>query len=280
MDLGRLKESQPHQIEVGYTLEGLCHSGENLFTVEWRLASDYPSLCMYNVRRNEMRLLDQMELSEPGEWLHSKICSLQPCIDHHSQRVFVPCGDGGVVVVRFDRKKLKQEKVLRSVKSATNVVVKSPDTICVVHNDGSDCSANFVNIENDTVTRSLKMPKGEAFQSQRRAGERLAVLGDALIIYIPEDCILVYRQDARATRLAWPEGMSKVSSIRTDKHGHILLTDHDSHTVFILDSSGKVNTRVEIQTKVEIWDCAVVCGQLWVACNNGNIIVMSPESPQ
>ncbi len=183
-----------------------------------------------------------------------------------------------MVVARFDGKKLKQEKVLRSVKSATHVVVKSPNTICVVHNDGPDCLANFVNIENDTVINSLKIPTGEAFQSQKRAGERLAVLGDSMLIYIPEDHILVYRQDGKTTRLPWPEGLSKVSSIRTDRHGHILLTDHGTNNVFVLDSRGRVHARVEFP--MCIWDCAVVHGQLWVACNNGDIIVMSPEGAE
>ncbi len=279
INLCGLKETRRHRIPSGNVLEGLCHSDEKMFTVEWKSGTIYPRLCMYLVQKNNMKLLGKMELLGKGEWLSGKICSLKPCIERHSQRIFVACVDGGVIVARFDGRKLIQEKVLRGVKSAVNMVVISPDTICVVHNDGSKYHANYVNIESGKIITSLAMPKPEAFQTQTSAGERLAVYGDSVIIFIPEDQILVYREDGRTTRLPWPEGLSKVSSIRTDKHGHILVTDPANNIVFVLDSSGRVHARVEIQTDGEIQDCAVIDGQLWVGCYNGEIIIMSPESP-
>ncbi len=201
----------------------------------------------------------------------------QPRVDRQSGRVYIPCGRRGVYVVRYDGSKLVPVATLRCVAEAYGLAVVSRDTLYVCGwASESVCS---VDVTKDRVTARLHPPR----EVRSEWTQHMAVLGDTVLVVYTGANLVIYRHGVSTPGklLPKPGGLQMfVHGLTTDYHSSFLLLDNDSHTVYVLDISGTLTHTIPIPGDRLPLDCTVVGGQLWVACRNGVIIVISSQSPR
>ncbi len=251
---------------------GLCYTDGKLYTLEKQDVESQSSshhLCVYQIQRDSghITLLDSIELGVAGLMLPP----IRPRVDRHSQRVFIP-GDGGVTVARLDGDRLVRERTLTCVTHPASVDVMSPDTVysCGVTRD----SVYIVDVRDDRITSVLKNPKSLIHERPHD----VAVLGDSFMVSYNEGPLVVYHHGSSdPVRVIPRTGGLSPSSISTDRQHHFLITDSTTNVVFVVDVSGDVLHKVNINTDSKIVDCAVVNRRLWVGCQNGDVVIMSSE---
>ncbi len=295
VDYHRLKMTGRRRLtQAGYRLYGLCYNEGLLYVVEGRNLEVGPhgrvnphsvNLTVYNVQSDcgHITRLDTLILLFEGYYPESSP-SLCPRVECQSRRVFVPCYDSGVTVARLDGDRLVRERTLTCVRKAISVDVMSPDIVYV----GDEDSVQVVNITNDRIISTLEKPEGVLFNKPLN----LAVLGDSVMVgYFPGVAELVmYRHGSPApVRKIPPLGRDKyVISVRSDCRNNYMLTDRKTRSVFIRDSDGNLQHTVNIphtdsdpdsdsDTYSTLEDCVVVNRQLWVGCDNGDIVIMSSQ---
>ncbi len=150
--------------------------------------------------------------------------------------------------------------------------VMSPHTLCMC--DRGSGSVKFVSVTNDTVTARLSKPE----EARYKTPQRTAVLGDSVLVRYQGDNLAVYENGVSnpGTMVTWSSGLQSVSGMSSDGISRFLVFDW-SNAVFILDVSGKLCDKINIDTDSVVCDCTVVDGKLWVGCYNGDIVVLSPQ---
>ncbi len=265
-------------IQANNTLMGLCYSKGSLYVVERHIESDTDStsLAVYRLQGDsgDITLLDRLEL-----WTGSGLGSTPVCprVDRHGLRVFVPCHDSGVTVACLDGDRLVRERTLTCVLNAVSVDVMSQDTVYVV--DGSSNSVHVVDVRHDRITSTLEAP--DTVRLGGACPYSLAVLGDGIMVsYGSADHTLVlYRNGSNAPVqvMTSPGGLKHVTSVSNDCHNNYLVTDYKSQSIFVMKVNGELRHTVNINADSKTMDCVVVNKQVWVGCQNGDLVVMSSQ---
>ncbi len=243
---------------------GMCYFSGKLYTTEsWgdTGGGDGHRLAVYSVNYQEnVTLLDTLDLEE---------IRYRPCIDRQSGQIYFPCESRGIYVMRYDGSKLVTITTLRCVKSPDALAVVSPDALYV--NDEDSETICLVDAARDRITTRLQVPGDYDLDMIA-----IAVVGDRVLV-VHGKGLSIYRHGVTTpdTTLPYPQGLESMGGLTTDHHSSFLLLDHESHTLFVLDISGNVTHTISIPGNRQPGDCTVVDGQLWVACENGKIIVMS-----
>ncbi len=245
----------------------MCFYSGRLYTVQ-RRHSMYKNwsyrmrLAVYSVMDQEnVTLLDTLDLEGIAR---------DPCVDHQSGHVYIPCGTGGVCVVRYEGSRLIPVKTLRCV-VALSLAVVSTNTLYVC--DWVHDAVFMVDVTQDRVRGRLQSPPevwGDTPYS-------VAVLGDTVLVVYGGPSLVTYQHGVPTPGKVIPrlQGLGYEYRLTTDHHSSILVTDHVSSTVAVLDASGNLTHTIPIPGDRKAKDCAVVWEQLWVGCANGSIIVMS-----
>ncbi len=251
----------------------MCYCDGSLYTSERRrlVGSDRVShsLAVYQVQDDsgDITLLDRLELWTGKDWY---VC---PRVERHSRRVFVPCGDIGVIVAHLDGDKLVRGRTLNCVREPVSMDVMSPDTVYI--QNVVDSSIHAVDVRDDRITSTLEMP--DAVKDE--LPNRLAVLGDTIMVNYTDNTMVVYRHGSPAPVrvVPHPNGLQIVTAVSTDGHSHFTVTDWKAKSIFAMDFNGNLRHTVIIDNAYTPWDCAVVNGQLWVGCVGGDIVIMSSQ---
>ncbi len=257
---------------TGDRLLGLCYRDGNLYTAEAHveLHRIRGSLAVYQVDSGSLTLLDRLELGVTG-W--GEVWSVCPRVERDGPLVFIPCVGIGVTVARLAGDRLVRERTLRCVKRPESVDVMSRDIVYVC--DWHSYNVRVVDVRNDRIASTLETP------DTVRKGDwprRLAVLGDSVLVgYDETHTLVVYRHGSPTPvrMIPRPGGLEYVSAINTDFYSHFIITDQYTNTVFVVDLTGKLRHKVNIDTGSVTRDCAVINRQLWVACEGGDIVLMS-----
>ena len=242
----------------------MCYFNGRLYVTEQRdeSVSYRYRLAVYTIRgQDTVTLLDSLDLGiEAG----------QPHVDRHSGHVYIPCRrHRGVRAVMFDgRKLIDASPILGCVGHPVGIAVVS-NTLYICDWDSN--TVCLVDAIQDRVTARL--------QAQRwgRSPMNLAVLADTILVMYGGPRLALYRRGVHTPGKALPNppGLQSVPGVTTDHHSSFLLVDNESRAVYVLDVSGNLTHTIPIPGDREPRDCTVVGRQLWVACRNGHIIVMS-----
>ncbi len=263
--------TREHRIQGGDKVYGMCYHSGRLYTVEerWEDGSDRHRLAVYSVTdQDTVTLLDTLDLE--GYASH-------PRVDRQSGRVYIPCEDHGVCVVRYDGSKLVPVTTLRCVGEAGRLhglAVVSTDTLYVCDMDSR--TVCLIDVSQDRVTHRLQRPwevRGKTLQIM----QIIAVLGDTVLVGYTSN-LVIYRHGVPTPRkvIPRPQGLRNVLGLTTDHHSSFLLCDGSMY-VYVLDISGNLTHTIPIPGYRKPQDCTVVGEQLWVGCSNGDIIVMSSQ---
>ena len=157
-----------------------------------------------------------------------------------------------------------------------SLAVISPNTLYVC--DWASNCVCVVDVTLDRVTARLHN------SGEERADwpYHTATLGDTILVRYNN---LVMYQHGISVPIAFPRrplGLRDVFGLTTDHHCNFLLVGSDStestaYMVYVLDISGNLTHTIPIPGNREPRDCTVVGGQLWVGCNNGDILVFSSQ---
>ena len=254
-------------IQAGDWVLGMCYHSGRLYTVE-RHGKDRSAvtLAVYGVSDQEtVTLLDTLDLEGLAR---------DPRVDRQSGRVYIPCLDLGVCVVRYDGSKLLPDTTLRCVGDADSLAVVSTDTLYV--GDRVSYTVCLVDVTQDRVTARLQPPREVSGETVYR----IAVLGDTvLVVYKFSNNLVIYRHGVPTPGkvIPRPQGLENVNALTTDHHSSFLLCDDESRSVYVLDISGNHTHTILMPGDGTPWDCTVVGGQLWVGSNTRDIIVMSSQ---
>ncbi len=243
----------------------MCYYSGRLYTVEWRREDESDRLAVYSVSdQHTVTLLDTLDLE--GDAYH-------PRVDRQSGRVYIPCESRGVCVVRYDGSKLVPVTTLRCVGDAYSLAVVSTDTLYV--SDYSSDTVCLVDVTQDRVTHRLQPPQ----EVSGVTPDSLAVLGDTVLMVYYSKNLVIYRHGVPTPGkvIPRPQGLKNVHGLTTDHHSSFLLCDQLSRSVHVLDVSGNLTHTIPIPGHSTPLYCTVVGGQLWVGCENGDIIVMSSQ---
>ncbi len=220
-------------------------------------------LCMYRVTEDGLTLLDTVDLGVDT-------CT-NPRVDGHIQQVYIPRGaTDGVSVVSWDDNRLTPESKLTCVGECHSVAVMSPNTLCACDSDSG--SVSVVSVTNDIVTATVQKPT----EVDDEIPYRIAACGNTILV-LYGFTLVVYDNalSSPGTRITAPAGLQLTDDISSDGVSRFLVSDWNNKAVFILDMSGKLCDRINIDSVDGIWDCTVGSGKLWVGCRNGDIIVSS-----
>ncbi len=243
---------------------GMCHYSGRLYTVEGRDGVGSYRLAAYSVTNQDtVTLLDTLDLGEGvGD----------PRVDHHSGRVYIACGPSGVCVVRYDGSKLVPVTTLRCVGTADSLAIVSTNTLYVI--DWDKMTVSLIDDTQDRVTTRLQLPQ----ELTDTPPDNISVLGDTVLVGFDETLVL-YRHGVPTPGkvMPRPQGLKYVTALSTDHHSSFLVSSGRSHTVSVLDVSGNLTHTIPIPGDRQPRDCTVVGEQLWVGCDNGDIIVMSSQ---
>ncbi len=223
------------------------------------------SLCMYQVSGQGLTLLDRVRVEEWSQY---------PRVHGPSQQVYIPRDHSrGVSVVSWKDNRPSRQPTLECVGRCPSVGVMSPHTLCMC--DRGSGSVKFVSVTNDTVTARLSKPEEVRDETPRRT----AVLGDSVLVLYGDANVVVYENgvSSAGTMVTWPAGLQSVWGMSSDGVSRFLVCDTDSNAVFTLDVSGYLCDKINIDTDTRVYDCTVVDEKLWVGCENGDIVVMSPQ---
>ena len=274
-DYSSLKLTQKHNIQAGEHVDGMCYFRGRLYTTEWRggpFCRRY-RLAVYSVTaKATVTLLDTLDLDSEG--IADPKETGEPRIDQRSGRIYIPSESHGVCVVRYGGSELHPFTTLGCVGRIGSLAVASPNTLYVC--DWESNIVCLVDVIQDRVTARLQPPR----DVKRMKPRHVAFLGDTVLVVYGGSNLVIYWHGVptsgkllpRTHDLAWVRGLT------TDHHSSFLVTDRDKRsTVYILDISGNVTHTIPIPGYRELQVCTLVGEQLWVACYNGEIIVMSPE---
>ena len=245
----------------------MCYHSGRLYTVE-RRGKDWSyryRLAVYSASdQDTVTLLDTLDLEGRAS---------DPRVDRQSGQVYIPCEYSGVCVVRYDGSKLVPVTTLRCVRKADSLAVVSTDTLYVC--DYSSKTVCLVDISQDRVTHRLQPPR----EVRDEAPYSIAVLGDTVLVCYVSNNLVIYRHGVPTPGkvIPWPQGLRDVTGLTTDHHSSFLLCDRRSRSVYVLDVSANHTHTIPIPGDRTPLNCTVVGGQLWVGCNNGDIIVVSSQ---
>ncbi len=79
------------------------------------------------------------------------------------------------------------------------------------------------------------------------------------------------------TMVTPPTGLNPVNCISSDGVSRFLVCNWKSKAVFILDMSGELCDKINIDTDRVVWDCTMAEGKIWVGYYTGEVHVMSPQ---
>ena len=261
--------------QAGYELRGLCYNENCLYVVEGRREKSgrYScSLTVHTVQSDSGHITRLDSLTGLGE-SHWPLY-MHPRVDRYSRRVFVPCRDSGVIVARLDGDRLVRERTLTCVRYANSVDVMSPDTVYV----GDSDNVHVVSITDNRIISTLDKPdtvRGEGPNS-------FSVLGDSVMVGygISDPTLVLYRHGSPAPVrvIPRPGGLDNVTAVSTDCRSNYVLTDYKTRSMLIIDAGGNLQHTVNIpDTDSGPVDCAVVNRQLWMGCQNGDIVILSSQ---
>ncbi len=241
----------------------MCYFSGKLYTTGYGGPGGY-LLAVYSVTDVEkVTLLDTLLL----DTLDVGSLALEPRVDQHSGRVYIPCQHHGVYVVRYDGRKLVLVTTLRCVGDAVSLAVVSSDTLYVC--DGTRKTVCLVDITQDRETARLLPPLG-----LRDMGvDKIAVLGDTVLVLYEERNLVLYQHGVPKPGkiLPWPREVNHVNSLTTDHHFSFLL--RGDWSVFVLDFNGNLTHSIPVPRHIPL-DCTVVRDQLWVPSGSGRIVVI------
>ncbi len=253
------------KIQTGCAIRGLCYSDDTLYTVEQLHESNRCCLVAYKVHHDggDITKLDSIELEV---LLPLSIC---PRVEHHTQRVFIP-GDSGVTVARLHQGRLVKDTTLTCVRDAAGVDFISHVTAYV--SDYAGPSVRVVDVGADKITSTLETP--DRVRNERP--DTLAVLDDRVMVGYSSGCLVIYNHGSPAPATVVPQADEPIHprSISTDRQRHFLITYSKPNAVFVFDVSGNIRHALKIDTDSMAIDCAVINGQLWVGCLNGDVIML------
>ena len=260
--------------QEGYGLVGLSYSNDCLYVLEQRHIEAHRfsfSLAVYQVHGDsgDITLVERLELGMGVFW---PAC---PRIENHSKRVFIPCENSGVTVARLDSDRLVREKTLTCASNATSVDAVSPDTIYVC--DVGRRSVLVVDVRDDSITSMLNKP-----DKTRSIPYKLAVLGDCVMVSYDSGTLTIYRHGSPDCLkvIPWNEGVLGGSILSTDcQHNFLEIKPQiKSQSVYVRDVSGNLRHTVNFDSDdSHPVCCAVVNRQLWVGCQDGDIVIMTSQ---
>ncbi len=268
---GSLNVIREHRVQAGDRVTGMCYFRGNLYTIETKGPYDDREfrLAVYSViNQDTVTLLDTLDLAVEGAG--------RPHIDRQNGCVYIPCVSSGVCVVRYDGSRLVPVTTLRCVDDALSVAVVSTGTVYV--SNLSNTTVKLVDVAQDRITAKLKLV------GDISSGAHVAVLGDTLVVaskgaltFYHINCPTPIKAKVHSMD-AWDEERRRpVWHLTTDHHSSFLMVYGRSNLVDVFDISGNLTHTISIPGNRESSTCTVVGGQLWVGCNNGDIIVMSPQ---
>ena len=77
--------------------------------------------------------------------------------------------------------------------------------------------------------------------------------------------------------IAWPAGLRWFSGMPLDGVSRFLVCSTDSKALFVMDVSGTLCDKINIDTVSNVEDFTVGDGKLWVGCYNGDVVTMAPQ---
>ena len=257
-----LRETARYRLQSGTRVYGLCYSNSRLYVTE-RQRGVAQRLAAYRVDGDGLTLLDTADL-QGNVW--------EPRVDRSTQRLYIPHSIAGGVSVVSAGDKLVRQAPITCVGRCLSVGVLSPDTLCVCDID-SEC-VSIVSVKN-TVTGKLNKPA----MVRDKQPKFIAVLGNAILTYYGDHDLILYENgvSSRGSVVPWPTGLQSPRGIFSDSVSRFLVCGGSEHSIFILDVSGKLCDKINIDTDSRVEDCTVGGGKLWVGCRNGDIIAMSPQ---
>ncbi len=190
--------------------------------------------------------------------------------------MFVSRDDWGVTVASLDGDKLIEEKTLTCVSYASSVGVISQDTVYVCNqlqgHEQQNAGVYLVDVKQDeTQDKDRLIAPGPV-----RDPLSVAVLQDRILVIYTGSMLALYSHgNPKPDVITSLEGLGNMSAATTDGDCHFLITDRKSQSIFVVDVNGDLRHTVKVDTDSMVVDCAVVNGQLWVACENGDIVIMS-----
>ncbi len=232
------------------------------------------SLCMYQVNGERLTLLDTAgNRFSRSSWTLEK--GFYPRVDGNSQTVFYVTGAPyrNVSVVSWKDNQLTPEGTLKCVGECYSVGVISPHTLCVC--DKASGSVSVVDVTDDTVTASLSKPQ----KVRDKKPDWTAVLGDSVVVGYEGDNLVVYENGVSSpgTMVTWPAGLQYARGVSSDAVSRFLVCDSNSNALLRLDARGKLCDKINNDTYRNVQDCTVVDGKIWVGCDDGDIVVLSPQ---
>ena len=273
--------TQEHKIQEGYEVVGMCYCSGRLYTIEGTVVLPKRRLVVYRLAvysvsdQDTVTLLDTLDLNGFAK---------QPRVDCNSGRVYIPCRNRGICVVRYDDSKLVPITTLTCVWGACSLAIASPDTLYVC-DWVSVCLVN-INVTSDRVTDKLQRPRGITCYPWH-----IAFLGDTVLVNYGAADLVIYQHGAPTPGkvILRPQGLESVIGLTTDHHSSFLLScrttacshsdsllpDDAPRRVYVLDVSGNLIDTIYTHRGKRQEDCTLVGKQLWVGYENGYIIVMS-----
>ncbi len=212
--------------------------------------------------------------------------------DRHSHRVFLPV-QTGVLVARLAGDKLFKERVLQCVDIVDDLAVIPLDTLYVC--DWVGRAVHIIDGIHDTVTGRLNTP---ALTKPNLRPGSVAVQGDNVVVGycrhmgtvlqiesgIQAFSLVVYRHGSLTPiRILHAPDIDVAPRLTADSEGHVLLVHCKTATVHVINMNEnvyRVNPKIKFNTDSQICGCSVVNRQLWVACDNSDIIIMSSGKSQ
>ena len=273
---------------------GMCYSDRKVYTMETERNQIAGHLAVYQMNSDSgsLTLIDCMDL---GMGLLLQIHgnhAISPSLDRHSHRVFIPVYYNGVLVARLEGDKLVEERILYSVDSVIDLAVVPLDTLYVC--DWGGRAVHIIDGIHDTVTGTLETP---VLTNSDLKPCNLAVQGDNIVVGYGRDLVtilehllesesaiigfslVVYRHGSLTPiRVLHALEMFPTHFLTADSEGHVLLVQPKAVTLHVVNINGavyRVKHKITVNTDSEICDGIVVNRQLWVACNNGDIVIMS-----
>ncbi len=260
-----MRETGQRRIKAGVSLVGMCCTNNKLYTVE-RLPNKSCILTLYLVDSTaSLILLDSLDLNCNMAW--------RPRSGQNDMFVYVPIEKTGVLIARRRENRVVKDKMLKCVTDPSSVAEVSPGRLYVC--DWETEAVYLVDTAMDRTLVKLQKP----LEIEGKAPYHLAVLKETVLVrYAGDDSLVVYRHDenyAQGKLVSSPKGLRSVRGITTDNRYQFLLTDQWAHAVFVIDQSGKYKYTINIPGKGKPWDCVLRGTQLWVGCDNGDIVVMA-----
>ncbi len=264
----------------------MFYSGDRLYVVEKETIREkfsHPNeairqtfvsrLVVYQVKNGTMKLIDRMEVQR---W--DMLPSLPVCVDRHSQRIFVSRGMSGIIVARLDQNQLIAEEILRCVHYAICVDVVSPGTLYVCDRSTNSKGVHIVDIRSDRIIETLET--ASAVQGQMPWS--VAVVGDSVVVGYSNTLVIYHHGNVSPVKVISHHGIQNTHIIGKDNHGHILLASwlHTDKPIHVVDAGGNLIHSInhpKIDPGSGARSCAVVNGQLWLGCFNGEIIILSKD---